>query len=274
MKLPFGNILGFLKPFGLLAALSFFPYSGLFAQLNCKTFETKDSIKTKCYHINKNVSTIERWDKQKRWGWFSGYNPEGKEIFSYDLRRVAGHASVHVTYFPNGQAHKVNYSSAPDGGIQFYKIYHEFNELGEQVNYMDFSQPDGRPVLVFPRELRQTPDLRLHTILDPPAPNPAECAVPHITSFRITNETRRKVIVTLTPLSSQWVSLKSHREIVINPKSSILIDSVTLAERFLPINETYRVEALFKRKRKSPRIILAYPIENENRKEYIWHIVD
>ena len=139
---------------------------------------------------------------------------------------------------------------------------------------MDFSQPDGRPVLIFPRELRKTPDLHFHPVFDPLSPDPVQCAVPYITYFRITNETRRKVVVTLTPLPSHLISLKAHSEILIKPNSSVLVDSVTLAEIFLPINETYRVEASFKRKRRFPKVILANPTVNATRKEFIWHIID
>lgn len=78
-----------------------------------------------------------------------GYNNRGKEIIHYDLRRFAGHASVYLEYYGNGQISKAEYSSAPDGGIQFWHKIHYFDEQGNPTSFMDLSQPDGYPRLLF-----------------------------------------------------------------------------------------------------------------------------
>lgn len=120
-----------------------------YAQLNCKTKKDAASniIKT-CYHNNGKISVMEVWDKERRSGRMIGYNNKGKEIINYDLRRFAGHSSVYLEYYNNGQIKKAEYRSAPDGGIQFWHIIHNFDSQGNQTEYYDLSQPDGHPVLM------------------------------------------------------------------------------------------------------------------------------
>jgi hypothetical protein len=252
------------------------------AQLNCRNIQTNDSIFIRCYHRNLKVSTLERWDKDLRWGSIKAYDSSGNEILHYGLRRFAGHASITLSYHPNGQVHKAYYSSAPDGGIQFYKMNHEFNEKGELISFTDFSQPDGRPVLIVPHENPRMPDIRLHPVKDPPPPDqedkyidpdPAICAVPYQTVFKVINETSRAISVDLTPLYTQWAYLKPHNKIVIPARQSFYADSVVIAERFLPITQTYTVEASYKRGKRKLRVISALPVEQGTRRVYLWHVL-
>jgi hypothetical protein len=260
------------------------------AQLNCRTIHANDSIIIRCFHHNHKLSTLERWDKDRRWGSIKAYDSSGNEILHYGLRRFAGHASITLSYHPNGQVHKAYYSSAPDGGIQFYKMNHEFNERGELISFTDLSQPDGHPVLIVPRIHHQMPDLRLHTVKDPPPPNqddefpvpntdtdsdpdPAICAVPYETVFKVINETKRAISVDLIPLYTQWAYLKPHNKIVIPARQSVYADSVVIAERFLPITQTYTVEANYRRGKRQLRVISALPEERGLRRVYIWHVV-
>ena len=61
--------------------------SPLFAQLNCREIKQSDgSSVTKCLHQNGKISTLESWDKDKRFGNLKGFNNQGKELFSYGLR--------------------------------------------------------------------------------------------------------------------------------------------------------------------------------------------
>jgi uncharacterized protein YxeA len=93
-----------------------------FAQLNCKTTtDTANSTVKKCLHANKKVSTEEIWDEAKRFGTLKLFNNQGAELAVYHLREVGGHASAHLTYHSNGQVAKVEFSDAPDGGIQFFE---------------------------------------------------------------------------------------------------------------------------------------------------------
>lgn len=112
------------------------------AQLNCKTTNQPDgSVVKQCFHRNGKVSTVETWDKNKRLGSIKAYNSKGTELFSHGLRSVGGHASVSMTYFGNGQVEKVDFSDAPDGGIQFYNSSTRFDEQGNQVEFSETKYP-------------------------------------------------------------------------------------------------------------------------------------
>lgn len=115
----------------------------LFAQFNCKTAKQVDGSEVKkCFHKNGKVSTIETWDKNKRSGNIKGFNKQGKELFSYSLRHYGGHASVLLTWYPNGQVKSVFYSDAPDGGIQYYHSTRQFDEVGNQTSFTEDSYDD------------------------------------------------------------------------------------------------------------------------------------
>jgi hypothetical protein len=115
----------------------------LFAQLNCKTTSQSDgSAVNKCFHKNGKVSTVETWDKDKRNGTLKGFNNQGKELFSHNLRHYGGHASAQITYFPNGQVKSIYYSDAPDGGIQYYNSTTQFNEVKNQTSFDERSNLD------------------------------------------------------------------------------------------------------------------------------------
>lgn len=114
----------------------------LFAQLNCKTMNQSDgSTWSKCFHQNGKVSTLETWDKEKRFGNLKGYNNQGKELFSHGLRTIGGHASAQLSYFPNGQVKSIYFSDAPDGGIQFYNATTTFDEVGNQTSFVETKYP-------------------------------------------------------------------------------------------------------------------------------------
>lgn len=119
------------------------------AQSGCKLSTAKEgsTVKT-CFHKNGKPSSVETWDAIHRQGSITCYNAAGKQIFYESLRRFGGHASVYLDYYANGQIKKAEYSSAPDGGIQFWHTIYKFDEAGNQTDKIDMSQPDGHPVLV------------------------------------------------------------------------------------------------------------------------------
>lgn len=118
------------------------------AQLKCKTLidKNKNTVK-KCFHKNGCIATLESWDSIHREGSFKVFNNKKTEIAFYYLRRFGGHASVYVQYYKNGQVSKIEYSSAPDGGIQFYRTITTFDEQGNKTSFADYSQPNGHPTL-------------------------------------------------------------------------------------------------------------------------------
>lgn len=110
--------------------------------LSCTSVYSQKRVNDKIhYHNNKQISTIEVWDKDKRNGKFLCMNAKGDTLIKYHLRTYGGHASAYVSYFPNGQAKKVELSDAPDGGIQFYNEIIYFDEHGKETYRSDLSYP-------------------------------------------------------------------------------------------------------------------------------------
>jgi hypothetical protein len=143
----------------------------LFAQLDCKTVAQSDgSTVKKCYHKNGTISTIETWDKDKRFGNLKSFNNQGKELFSRGLRTIGGHASAQVTYFPNGQVKSIYYSDAPDGGIQYYNSTTQFDEVGNQLSFDEDKYPYELEILVPVRDTAKPrrPVVEINQVLNQP----------------------------------------------------------------------------------------------------------
>lgn len=164
------------------------------AQLSCKTTSQPDGAAVKqCFHKNGKVSTVESWDKDKRFGAIKAYNNRGTELFSHALRSVGGHAYVSMTYFPNGQVEKVYFSDAPDGGIQFYNSTTRFDENGNQTEFFETKYPDQlelrSPVKVVDTVKPRKPLVEINRVLEP--------AKKERVDFLIVNKTKSKQRVNL-----------------------------------------------------------------------------
>ncbi len=247
----------------------------LHAQLNCRTITIADGKTTTCRHANGQPSTIETWDKDNRWGSIKGFDNKGNELFSYGLRRVGGHASANITYHSNGQVKVANFTSQPDGGIQYWHIVHEFNDRGEQTYFADHSMPDGRPVLRIHREQVEPPV--------PPQPiNPVEevpqpiiCAIPYQSAFSIINHSKKPVTIKLTAVPNLWLSFSDKDRLVIRPKDTMEIYNVTLAEIHMDPQDVFRFEFIQSRRKKlTPLLIKAQPEIVQNQRHWYWHILE
>jgi hypothetical protein len=232
------------------------------AQLKCtNTKDSLNNIKT-CYHNNGTVSTIESWDSNRRSGKLKAFNKNGKELFNYGLRTFGGHSSVYLSYYPNGQVSKAEYSSAPDGGIQYYHEIYKFDESGNQTEFLDLSRPDGVPGLTHPgiitkKEIQET----------------VACATPHITIYHIVNETKYKANVIIRTVANTNAVAKKETSITLLPKQSLNADSV-LTYKFLKQEESYVVELAGKQKgKKEFKLIYGNPEQTANRKVYTWYVL-
>ena len=233
------------------------------AQLRCKTRQQHDTTYTTCYHTNGKPATVEVWySSEKRWGHITGFTSQGKELFKHQLRRVAGYASVYLQYHSNGQVSRAEYSSAPDGGIQFWHTITTWDEQGNQTSYVDLSQPDGHPVLVTPPH---TEPYR--------QPEPAACATPYLTLFRIHNTTRHTITIRYRNARPNWELPVRDTLLRIAPKQEFVADSFVFY-KLLRQTESYEVvPAPGKRSIKPKRIILAQPTEAKNRRVYTWYLL-
>lgn len=244
------------------------------AQYRCQTTESADSITTICYHKNQKPSTIESWNAAKTWGWVRGYDASGNRIFKLGLRKVAGHATANVKYYPNGQVSKVVFRSQPDGGIQYYHTEKEFDEHGRQTAFNDYSRPQVLHMPIHIDRLRE-PLKKEETEPTEHFVRPKEtvkCAIPYVSVFYLANETRKTITLTLRPKSNTRACLPVHHNLRVKPRTTLCVDSVVLAEHFLDIHETYMVE-IIRQPRRGVRVITAIPEVSGMRKKFTWHLV-
>ena len=58
------------------------------------------------------------------------WDPQGKVMFDSEISRNHGHHSVHFQHHPNKVVSKIEESSAPDAGIQWYKSTYYYDDKG------------------------------------------------------------------------------------------------------------------------------------------------
>lgn len=229
------------------------------AQHKCKTDKTNTGTTTVCRHQNGSASTLEEWDKDRRQGSFTAYNSEGKELCKYYLRTFAGHASVHVSYHPNGQVKKVEFRSAPDGGIQFQHETIEFDEKGAKTNFYDFSYP---------------PKLITQPIAPKPEVRPSNDTTPSLSMV-----IRKLEVLELHNLSGKSVRLNYQKTPEINQpleleKAKLVLDSLHV-ESFTPLSPfTGKLTILTtKRSKNNLELIYALPYFRDETRVYPVYIV-
>lgn len=101
------------------------------------TFKTDSGTVVIHYFTNGKVSTKAWMDTNDRWGRSWAYDVTGKEIFSYQTRRIAGHASADFSYHPNGAVSRIEVSDAPDGGIQWYRSTTTYDGNGVKTGFTE-----------------------------------------------------------------------------------------------------------------------------------------
>ncbi len=236
-----------------------------FSQLNCKTTtnDKNELIKT-CYHANKVISTIETWDKKNKFGNIKGFNPQNQEIFSFSLRRFGGHAAVKISYFDNGQVSRVDYSDAPDGGIQFYNASFQFDEQGKQIDFSETKYPFELQTSIPPlTDKKETQKIN-------------ECAIPMLDYFQLVNSTKSKIFLQIKTKPNFNYAVKEFY-VTLKPKEKIIFDSITSAQ-FHPKMAIYEPMIISYSKKKKNNILQLVATTREdkvkNSKTWIWVVSD
>jgi hypothetical protein len=247
-----------------------FSFQTAFSQLNCKKTKGNENEEiVTCFHKNGKIASIEQWDKDKRFGSVKGFNNENKELFIFYTRTVGGHGSAHLSYYPNGQVSRVDYSSAPDGGIQWYKERLKFDENGNQID---------KWVEEYPFKTVTTPYFHDSTNVKKEIQKQIKqeviaCAIPFLTVYQVRNTTNKKISIKLTPQKNLWVSL-NEKNYLTTKNEFVTIDSVLQAERFLSPKEGYIVSLDLPEKQKRKYEILQLETLNESTKRtYQWVII-
>lgn len=112
------------------------------AQGRVRTIETDSGRVVLHYFTTGQVSTREWTDKEGRFGRSLAYKRDGTVIVDHHTRRIAGHASVHFSYHPNGAVSRSEFSDAPDAGIQWYESTTTFDDQGNRTGFSEQGHDD------------------------------------------------------------------------------------------------------------------------------------
>lgn len=181
------------------------------------------------------VSSRICWDDARQWGIVRLYNRAGALIYERGLRRVAGHASIELSYHTNGAVYKADYSSAPDAGIQWHRSQTMFDGNGHRIGYTEQNNDDS-PSTYLRRQQQETPP-QPHVVPPPPTPKLQETIV-CATIYR----SRAWFINSATvPVNVQWTQDGKPLQITLAPGDTMQSGEVLQAEHFTPPLETQPV---------------------------------
>ncbi len=159
------------------------------------------------YFPSGSVSTISYIDEAKLTGKARAYNFKGEVIYEEETRRMSGSAGVNFTHHENGMVHRADFSSHPDGGIQWLSKLTVFNDQGEKISEKkEVHDPLRRSPYVVPgpdsppgpKKQRET-HRKKETEKPTPIPSKKEvvhCAGIHQNYLTVINHTRFKIEVT------------------------------------------------------------------------------
>jgi hypothetical protein len=179
------------------------------------------------------------------------FNIKGEKVFEGNRRRYAGHASVYLTYHENGGVKKIETSSAPDAGIQWYKAKYILDEKGNIIEKSEDSHDRTtriNPTIFFePTEVHKTPN-------KPAEMKPQEtvkCANIVQSTVIIYNKTNKPITVNLTPKSNP--SYKSYH-VKLSANDSIITQPIINAEIFLVPADLYQLKIAHGQNKKTSEI--------------------
>jgi hypothetical protein len=207
------------------------------AQLYCSVSKSESVETIKCLHENQQISSIVEWDKEQKWGKLIINKSDGSLIQEWELRRIHGIASADIEYHTNGQVSKVEYRSAPDGGIQRFQRVYYYNQNGDLVNTVQDDYPSKIADVI---RFEETP-IPTNTIV---------CAEIWTSVMQLQNRTKRTQKIKITPLLKN--SQTSERVMIIKPKQTITVDSCIQAQFFQDPKNNVKIE--FLKTEKSPQI--------------------
>lgn len=140
-------------------------------------FSQQDTLHIHYFQSNEVSALIVLSDNRE--GFAKAYSIDGKEIYSKSIRRFGGHESVEFRHFESGGVKEANYSSAPDGGIQWYKSTTYFDEVGNVTGFQENSH-----------EQLLSPLKKIHA---PVVPEVVSCASIHENIIVVHNHSRHTI---------------------------------------------------------------------------------
>lgn len=189
------------------------------------------------------------------------YDPKGKIMFQSGISRNHGHHSVHFKHHPNKVVSHIEESSAPDGGIQWYRTYYSFNEKGELIQKREDNW-DTR-VTVQPQRYPDKTE---------PKQEIAECAILYSNEAWFINACPHSIEVRFYSRGDSSVRY-------IAPGDTVLLGNVVQAQFFQdPLIGSRLVCSSEKRKRRDKNIryetrFSTFTPEGHTKRKYYYHIL-
>jgi hypothetical protein len=209
--------------------------------------QKKDTTFTIRYHSNKKISTKQvNLTNELYWGYAKAFDKNGKEIYSRQIRNIAGHSSVVFSYYASGAVQKANFNGHPDGGIQWDDVTHYFDENGIVTQVIDNSSDEYGHY-----KLRIDPNYISDTISKPyilpskvkEKPKKQEvssCAEIYSTEFYLINATGKKRNAIARLLNAPIDGFQ--KQLSISRNDTVLIGSYIEAELFTHPKERVAIE--------------------------------
>ncbi len=215
---------------------------GLHAQGRVRTIETDSGRVVLHYLTTGQVSTEEWTDKEGRFGRSRAFKRDGTVIVDHHTRRIAGHASVHFEYHPNGAVSKAEFSDAPDAGIQWYRSTTTFDDQGNRTGFSEQGHDDlqliPNPGTTFTRPAEP------FSPTEEPAREPevAICQKLFVNEVFVVNSTRETAVIRCTPKHpSPALPAGEH---LLAGGDTLRIGSYSVGERFIGPEEQLELQVM------------------------------
>lgn len=209
-----------MKTFILLVFCFLTPY--IFAQ----KMDTIEVVRFK----NGEISTIKL--SNQREGIAKAFNLKGETIYESGTRRFAGHASVEFKHYPNNAVKQANYSSAPDGGIQWYKTETFFDEQGNITHVNDLSYDNLRkPSYIIEPVYNPTMEQTLKKQVEQKNKT-AKCANIHQNKIIIFNHTKKRLEIEKKINGEKWIIPAGEPKEIMNYISAEITQKPQSAQEF------------------------------------------
>ena len=219
---------------------------GLRAQGRVRTVETDSGRVVLHYFITGQPSTVEWTDKDGRFGRSRALKRDGTVIVDHHTRRIAGHASVHFEYHPNGAVSKAEFSDAPDAGIQWYRSTTTFDDQGNRTGFSEQGHDDLH-YIPHPGTTFTQPVEPFGPTEEPVRePEVAICQKLFVNEVFVVNSTRETAVIRCTPKHpSPALPAGEH---LLGGGDTLRLGSYTIGERFIGPEEQLELrvmEAMF-----------------------------
>jgi hypothetical protein len=186
---------------------------------------------------NGKISTLKL--SNHREGLAKAFNQKGEIIYESGTRRFAGHASVEFKHYPNGSVKQAIYSSAPDGGIQWYKTetYFDKNGIITHVNDLSYDRLMRPSYIIHTTgpntEMEKTIHEQVKETEKQQQKEVAICANIHHNKIIIFNHTKKRLVIEKKINGEKWTIPAGESKEIMNYISAEITQKPQGAQEFL-----------------------------------------